>query len=257
MKKLISKFRDWMAYNPPGALSSTGWRLFEREFKVRAPVRFWITKDLRRKVILPIQWKYTAVADWIRFRTYDKYHVLKTGLEPGYTSVQHQILNVNFNLLKDFVETEQAWHHYICSEELRFKMSWLEKYMPLYHVVFPFRRPELGIEHLEWAATLDDPSLPPHEQSPHQAESAREILALYRWWVNIRPSRKELVPPPYSDQGLDDFMACFDPEFDRDAEDFKAHQASFEDREKQATLWDLEDDEMLVRLMKIRKELWT
>jgi hypothetical protein len=257
MKKQIKKFREWMRYNPPGALSSAGWCLFEKEYREKAPVRFWLTKDLRRKVVLPIKWKFTAISDWIRFRTYDKYHVLKTGLKPDYVSVQHQILHVNFNLLKDFVEIEMAWHKYICDEEMRFNMTWCEKHMPFYRVVFPFCNPDMGVAHLEWAATLDDPALPPADQSPQQAKSAREILALYRWWIITRPSRKEIVAPPYSNQGLDDIMACFDPSFDRTAEDFVAHQDSMEDARVQSDQWDLEDDEMLIRLMKIRKELWT
>jgi hypothetical protein len=257
MKKQINKFREWMRYNPPGALSSGGWRLFEKEYKEKAPIRHWIAKDLRRKIVLPIKWKFTHVADWVRFRTYDRYHVLKTGLRPGYFGAQHQMLHVNFNLLKDFVEIEQSWHNYICDEETRFKMTWFEKHMPFYFVLFPFHNPSLGVAHLEWAATLDDPALPPHEQSPNQAVSAREILALYTWWVRDRPARKELVAPAYSNQGLDDVMACFDEDFDRDAEDFVAHQSAMEDARTQSDQWDLEDDEMLIRLIKVRKELWT
>jgi hypothetical protein len=255
-KKLKHKIGSWLDYNPPGALSSKGWRLFKKEFKKNAPIRYWLNNDFRHSVILPIKWKKEAISDWIRYRTYDRYHLVDTGLAPSYYGVETQMLNANFNLLKDFVEVETAWHHYIWSDERKNSKTNFERWLPFFFRL-KFRRPDLGLEHLAWAATLDDPALPPSERCDHQAVAAREIRELYDWWVNKRPARKEIEAPPYADQGLDDFMACFDDDFDREAPDFKAHRDAMEEQNKQEEDWKLEDDAMLIRLMNVRHHLWT
>jgi len=255
IKRLYRKIESWLDFNPPGALSSKGWRLFNKEFKEKAPIRYWFHNDFRRSVILPIKWKKDAIRSWIRYRTYDKYHILDTGLPPDYHSVEQQMLHVNFNMLKNFVEVEQAWQHFCWSPEKE-KRTRLQKFFRTYYR-YKFRRPDLGIKHFEWASTLDDPALPPHERSDYQAMAAREILALYDWWVNKRPARKEIEVPEYSHQGLNDILSCFDDDFDRDAEDYKAHVAGMEAQEKLEQEWVKEDEEMLIRLIKIRMSLWT
>ena len=259
MNKLIKqkyrRFKAWMNYNPPSALSSKGWRLFNKEFKEVAPIRHYIRENFRKTFIWPIKWKYEAVRDWIRYRTYDQYHKLNTGLKPGYYSIETQMLNVNFNMLKEFVEVEQARHHlWCCSEDDN--RTWCEKHMPFYYKFYPFNRPDLGIKHFEWAATLDDPSLPIHERCEYQAIQAREILALYKWWVNQRPARKEIEYIGYDEQGLGS-LGCFDDDFDINAPDYIAHRKNMEESSKQEAEWEEEDTEMLVRLVKIRQGLWT
>jgi len=257
IRKTFPRFHAWLNFNPPGALSSKGWRLFRKEFKQKAPIRYWLTHDFRTSFTLPIKWKKDAILDWIRYRTYDRYHVINTGLKPSYYDVSHQILHVNFNLLKDFVEVEQAWRTWCWSDERREDKS-INRFWPFsFFFRQNFRRPDIGIEHLKWAATLDDPSLPPHERCDHQAVAAREIMALYDWWVNKRPARKEIELPPYNDQGMDDLLACFDDDFDSDAEDFKAHREAMDQQNKIDEEWKKEDEEMLIRLMKVRESLWT
>jgi hypothetical protein len=164
------------------------------------------------------------------------------------------MLHGNFNMLKEFVEVEQAWQTYWFDREI--KKTWCERHMPFYGVFYKFRKPEFGIKHFEWAATLDDPSLPPHERSEAQAEAAREILALYKWWVTDRPARVEVEHRPYDRQGLDE-LGCFDDDFDREAPDYKAYRESLDAANVQEEAWNKEDDEMLIRLIKIRRGLWT
>lgn len=230
-----------------------GWKSFDREYKERAHVRYFIYQTMHRKIVLPIKWKYEAIWDYVRYRTWDKYHVLQTGLAPDYISLDRQMLHVNFHLLKEFVEVEQAWSSYAWSEER--KDTWQQKHLPFYRFFKPFRRPDLGIKHFEWAATLDDPALPPHEQSPKQAQDAREVLALYKWWVTDRPSRIEIPIPVREERTVDDMYDLFDE--DEDPVKKKARFDIYEQREEQSTSWDQEDTEMLIRLIKIRSGLWT
>jgi len=245
-----------MSYDPPGSMSSKGWRLFNKEYKEQAPIRYWFAHTFKYSALMPIKWKYEKIRDWIRYRTYDRYHIVDTGLAPSYYDPCTVILHVNFNILKEFVEVEQAWSKYLWSGEYKEKASWCEKHMPFYRRVFSFRSSKLGIEHFEWAATLDDPALPPHERCEHQAIAAREILVLYKWWIEDRPARKEIEHVPHSDQGLG-MMSSLDDDFDRDAEDYKTHVASMDAATKQEEDWNNEDEEMLIRLMKVRRSLWT
>ena len=255
INRTLKRFKSWMRFDPPGSMTSKGWRLFDEEFKEKAPIRHWFKTSFKRAVIYPITWKYKDIKYWILYRTTQQYHKLDTGLKPGYYEIDTLMLNANFNMLKDFVEVEQAIHTYWWSEDSK-AASWCEKHMPFYFKFYPFRRPDLGIKHLDWAATLDDPKLPPHERSDRQAANAREIKILYKWWVEERPARKEIDHTPYDDQGMGS-LGCFDDDFDREADDFKAHIASMEQGNKQEEDWREEDTAMLIRLIKIRQSLWT
>lgn len=243
-----------MAYEPPGALSAKGWRLFNNEFKENAPIRWYIHQEFKREYIWPIRRGISSLIWWIRYRTTSRYHVVRTGLPPGYNEFDNVILHTNFTMLVDFVEVEQARHHSWTAKDN--KKTLLEKYLPLYYVFKPFRRPDLGIAHNEWAATLDSPTIPPGERSVHQAETARETLVLYIWWTKTRPSRYVKEPALYSDQGLGIFSSL-DEDFDENAEDYVAYKKQMHDAEKVDAIWEDEDTSMLIRLMKIRKSLWT
>jgi len=249
------KFKSWMGYNPPGSMTSKGWRLFGDEFKRVAPIRYWFSREFPHLFVYPVTWKYKRVRDWIRYRTYDKYHVINTGLAPSYYGVDTQMLHANFNMLKDFVEVEQAICSYWWSDDSK-KASWCEKHMPFYRAFYPFRRPDLGIRHFEWASKLDDPRLPPHEQSVAQAVAAREILVLYKWWTEDRPNRKEYDVPDYESQGMG-ILGCLDDDFDKDAPDYVAHTEAMHKNSTIEEDWAEEDDAMLIRLMKIRRHLWS
>ena len=241
-----------MSFNPPGALTSDGWNSFNEEFYLNAPIRYWLDNDFKKIFIYPVKWKYQEITYWFRYRIYDRYHIVKTGLPPGYSEVDNTMLHVNFNLLKDFVEIQQATREYWSDDVSK---TWCEQHMPFYRVFYPFRRPDLGIKHLEWATTLDDPSLPPYEQSVQQAKHAREVLILYKWWVEGRPGRVavEIHHPTNSGKSITDI---FSSKF-KNSPEYRKYRDDLDKSAKQEERWDNEDDKMLVRLMKIRRGLWT
>ena len=249
---LCKGIAHWAAYSPPGSLTAPGWNAFNKEFKEKAPVRYWFKNNFRRKFILPIKWKADKMYWWVRYRTINRFHVVKTGLPPGYKEVETTMLHVNFTLLKDFVEIELASQAYWGDDIVR---TWAEKYIPLYNVFYPFRRPDLGIKQLEWAAKLDDPSVPVNEQSPAQAVHAREVYALYKRWTETRPNRVTVeILYPKVDRSEDDFMFT---NVDRTTEEYKTYMHSVDMEQKQQEKWEKEDTKMLVRLMKARTGMWT
>jgi hypothetical protein len=253
VKLKLRQFNHWLKYSPPGSLTTKGWRLFEKEFKQVAPIRFWIKKQSRKSYF--IKGRLSDIKYWIIYRTTERYHIIDSGLSPGYHSIDSLMLHSSFNMLKDFVEVETAMHMLYTGEET-VKMSWFEKYMPFYYKFFPFRRPDLAMRHLDWAATLDDPALPPYERSDKQAQDAREIKALYIWWTETRPNRKEAEITDYNHQGLG-LLGCFDDDFDKNAPDYVTHTESMRRHTDQDSEWREEDTEYLVRLAKIRQGLWT
>lgn len=247
-----------MDYSPPGAMTSRGWNLFSKEFKKEAPIRFWIDNTFRRNVILPIKWKYDAIHNWFRVRTVRRLHVISTGLTPGYYSTGERILHGNFNLLKNFVEIEQARATQRWSDD--YEMSVWERYLPFYGLLFPYRDPAAGIKHFEWAATLDDPTLPPGDQSVRQARDAKEVLILYKWWITDRPGRTE-IPYPKRPPGKEVSLDVFSDDEDDQSEEMKNYRQlrhdAMDKRIAQESAWEDEDSEMLIRLMKIRAGLWS
>jgi hypothetical protein len=253
IKKIYKRYKAWLSWYPPGSLTASGWRLFDKEFKQNAPIRYWIKKDFRHEIILPIKWKYDAVCNWIRFRTYDKYHVVNTGLKPNYYDFDTRMLHVNFNMFRDFIECEKARLNWCTGKKQNVK--WYQK-LPFYWKFIEFRSPEDGLKYLEWEMTLDDPSLPPHEQSPEQAALAREQFVLYKWWTQDRPSREEESFVDYSDQGLG-IMGVLDDDFDRNAADYLNAKKVIQKNNDLQDQWEKEDEEMLIRLVKIKGSLWT
>jgi hypothetical protein len=253
IKKIYQKFDSWMDYNPPGALSAKGWRLFDKEFRENAPIRYWLRNNFRDSVIYPIKRTTGRIQDFFSYNIFNRYHVVNTGLKPGYYGVDIRILNVNFNILKDFVECELGWSRHFYDE----KDPWYTKLLivRMYHRS-TFRSPKHGLEYLDWASTLDDPNLPPYERCDHQAVAARETRELYDWWVNKRPARKTAKIPEYSDQGLD-MWGCIDEDFDNNAPDYVQAKVVMAEQTNQESKWVEEDDEMLIRLIKIRQSLWT
>lgn len=245
------RFKEWMKFNPPYALGMKGWGEFDARFKKEAPIRHFLVKTAPDS-IRPLKWRWERSVSWLRFRVV-RYHIVDTGLTPDYYETEELILNANFNLLKNFVEVQKGWMYAIChSDEI--KLDWKERWIPFYRQI-TFSRADLGIKYLEWEATLDSEELDPMKRNPHQAIKAREVLELYRWWTEIRPNRKEVDHVEYDDQGL--YGGCLNEDFDKDAVDWQASQKAYNYQEQQEEDWDTEDTDMLIRLIKIRKELWT
>jgi hypothetical protein len=172
--------------------------------------------------------------------------------------VGNRFLPCLFNELVDFVEVEQAWHHVLWNDEARkkYKTPWWRSGWLRWR---SWRCPEAGIAHLAWAGSLrtDDDS-----EYTYQAKAAQEILTLYHWWKDIYPYRAD----PHDASGWS--ALC---ERRREANDGKL-SLGWDDKtpaEKIETKTALdisnrleeeyaqEDEEMMIRLIRVRQSLWT
>jgi hypothetical protein len=254
---MLEKIRSYLDLQKPYALGFKEWDKWHEKTKSARPVAYFLSetlpgfcKDVSEIITDPIH----KTRYWIRTRTVDKYHVIKTGLAPGYQDAGTRILHGNFSLLVDYVEVELAWMNVVFDKEKFKKVPWWSKGWLRFK---SFRNKELGLDHLRWEMTLDSPSVPASDRNPVQAARAKEVWELYHWWKHIRPTR----PDPHDASGWSEW--CESKPFSDLLDDEKTPEEqtkvrnminrSREIEEK----YSQEDEDMLIRLIKIRESLWT
>lgn len=204
----------------------------QSRLKANFPVRYFLSETLPSFLAFVKNRYIEKPRTWIKYRTTRRFHVLKMRtLEPGYYDTDTRMLHAVFQLLVDYVEVELA------RMNIDFKGTWKNG-----------RCPEAGVNYLEWE--IDD-EMCKVGASPTQSDLAKEKLYLYKWWTESRPLR---VDPWDTDiiwankargSSLDDFFAGnYDPEPGTQAQTLES-------------FYDQEDQEMLERLVVIRKSLWT
>lgn len=272
-----SKFANWLrGTEKPGAADAKGWREWKKEAKVKHPFRYWLAEEGLDHIQDFVYWPYNKFHSfryYINNRWVTKSHALTAhpnDIKPGkWQDVGYRFLPCMFNELVDFVEIEQAWHHVVWDEESRKKYC-----VPWWRTNFfkwrTWRCPEAGLAYLDWASTLTnnewlDKDDPEYGNPTHQALAAMEIKALYTWWKEVYPNR----PDPYDVSGWtdlcdnrrsklaeDDTLSLLDHSNDTPQEKSVTKQTlnslrNIEDQYKQ------EDEDMMIRLIKIRESLWT
>jgi len=246
----------------PGVLPWGEWENWHASTKSTRPFVYFVMETLPTKAQDVWQFckkPFTDLRRAIRVRVFDKYHIINTGLPPGYIDCDTRIMHGMFNLLIDFVEVESAWKHVVFSpeEQQTRKHPWWSIGLTRFK---SFRDPAAGLAHLKWEMTLDSPSLPAHEQVPSQAASAREIWEIYHWWKFARPAR----PDPDDASGWTEHCDLLRA---RGRRLFDVHDETPEERQRSREclsrlreieeIYNAEDDNMLIRLIKIRKSMWT
>ena len=269
----IGKFADWVRGTPgPGALTSEGWDAWHTKAQAAHPIRYWIAEeglDHLQKFVYYIPDKLNDVRYYINNRWVSHSHALTAhprDIQPGnWSDVGNRFLPCMFNELVDFVEIEQAWHHCIWSDDMKTKydVPWYRKGWLRWRT---WRSAEAGMEYLRWAETLTNEEFleegEKHKAEPtYQAKAAKEIIQLYTWWTVTYRNR----PDPYEASGWTaaceasrianggrlSFSADKDPVLKKASD--KAHKLL----QKIEADYEKEDEEMMIRLIKIRGSLWT
>ena len=220
------------------ARSSEDWGAWKKEMKEKYPIRYFLNNEFESTFVWPITMPLLRATEWVKYRTTRRYHIVSTGMKPGYSDVTERMLHVNFNMLKDFVEIEKA-HMWDWSGEQP-KME------------------QPGVSHLIWEIGLDaDNSI-----NNQQSANALEQYELYNWWTNIRPFRVDSFETPehnaYWKLRNDIYGSdCFFCE-DKDTPELKkAQKIANKLTDKLEKQYSKEDEDNLIRLMKIRQSLWT
>lgn len=269
-----SKFADWLRGTAKlKAGTSEEWDEWTTTAQMRHSFRYWLAEeglDHLQKIVYFIPDTLYAIKYYINNRWISRTHSLTAhprDIKPGqWQDMGNRFLPCLFNELVDFIEIEKAWSHIAWGDkEAR------AKYNPPFWASGWFRwrmwrSPQAGLDHLEWEMTLTnsewcEPDNPDYNKPTLQAVNAKELKELYTWWTETYRNR----PDPYeasgwsaacdavreSNGGKLSFSTPKDPVL-KEAQD-TAHnllRKIEEDYEK-------EDEEMLIRLIKIRNSLWT
>ena len=269
-----SKFSDWLR-GTPKLKCGTGeqWDDWNKQAAKNHPIRYWIAEeglDHLQTFVNYIPDKLNDVRYYINNRWVSRTHSLTAhprDIKPGqWQDVGNRFLPCLFNELVDFVEIEQAWHHCIWSDESRtkFETPWWRKGWLRWRT---WRCPEAGMEYLLWASTLTNEEFldegEKHLAVPtYQAKAAKEIIELYTWWTTTYRNR----PDPYDASGWSAHCAAmrgkhpgsmFSSLNSKDPEDRKASDKAHKLLNKIKKAYEKEDEEMMIRLIKIRESLWT
>lgn len=249
------KLRKFFDLQKPEAATMDGWDQWHETTKKARPFAYFVAETIPAKTGRIV---YRFLTDPInsfryglRVRIFDRYHVIKTGLKPGYHDCDERLLHGAFNLLVDYVELE------LPSTVMKFdpkdekkgkKHPWWSKGWLRFKA---YRDPKMGLRHLRWEMGLGS-------QSTHQAHKAREVWHLYHWWKFVRPLR----PDPYDASGWSEFcknksMKNIFRDTPRTKEEFEKEREILQLSDDIQNHYDEEDENMLIRLIKIRGNLWT
>ena len=269
-----SKFADWLrGTNKLSSATGQGWAQWEQASKTSHPVRYWLAEEglsYLQDFVYYIPDRLNDIRYYINNRWVSHSHALTAharDIQPGtWSDVGNRFLPCLFNELVDFVEVETAWHHCAWSEEARakFNVPWHRSGWLRWRT---WRCPQAGIEHLVWAGQLRVDENDPTSEYTYQAQSAQEILSLYHWWVDVYPTRQ--APHDMSgwtawcdrrrkkgaEKGLGATRSLFGE--DETPAEQKTSRKLIELSQTIEQQQNQEDEDMMVRLIRVRQSLWT
>lgn len=259
--------REKLKIDKPSALPWGQWEVWDDDLKKARPVAYFLTETLPDWLERPGEWIVDPIDDliyYIRRRFIYRTHLLETSLKPGrYYDLDTRILHGLFNSLVEYVEQEKAWNCIRFEEPEHRKKYNVPWWVDNWYVRWaPWRCQRAGLDHLHWEMDLTGPG------EENQADSAREIYILYLWWKEIR-SKRNISEDAWEQCGLKDFYDRMDAKygdgrwgiFSGKKVMTAAEQQEYSDlqevNQKLEESWRQEDDQMLERLIKIRRSLWT
>jgi hypothetical protein len=220
----------------PSALSLEEWSDYGDWLKKEHPYVWWFEEVLMDKVqdiFCYLPEKYRHARAYLRNRFIDKLHYLPTHLKKGkYYDVDTRMLHGLFATLVVFVEDELGRYHLaMCGDKPEYISFTLKQH---------------GLAHLSWEMSLTD-------ENKVQAEGATEVMVLYHWWTEVRPNRTDPHDEFADNECFKDAVCFLGKPDEHHAERMRIYAIIDEAEQK----YKQEDDDMMIRLVKIRGRLWT
>lgn len=269
-----SRLADWLRGNPKlDAGTSEEWDDWRESAQSGHPVRYWIAEEgldlVQDFVTWPVR-KLYSVKYYVNNRWVSGTHTLTAharDIKPGtWHDVGDRFLPCLFNELQDFVEVERAWFHVAWDPVARKEFQ-----APFYATGWfrwrTWRSPAAGLANLEWARNLrfTEDEVGPDDslvgKPTPQATNAEEVLALYKWWTEVYRNR----PDPYDASGWNELYKQVEKEnggyyfqqIRKNPALKKQQDKVYKKLEKIEAAYEKENEQMLIRLIKIRNSLWT
>lgn len=269
-----SKFADWIRGTAKlSAGTSEEWDEWTTRAQIKHNCRYWLAEeglDYLQKAVYIVPDTLHSIKYYINNRWITRTHSLTAhsrDIKPGdWCDVGNRFLPCLFNELVDFVEVELAWHHIAWGDK-----ETRAKYNPPFWATGwwrwrTWRCPQAGLDSLKWQSSLrHDEDYCKDEKyygkPTPQAVKAQEIFDLYNWWKLARVARLD----PYEASGWT--VAC---EAQREANGGKLSFSTPKDPvlkkaqtkahkllQKIEAAYEREDEEMMVKLIRVRHGLWT
>lgn len=270
-----SKFADWLRGTTKLKCgTSEQWAEWEDRAKRDFPIRWWLAEeglDILQKIVYWPTDKLYAIKYYINNRWITRTHALTAHTRDiprgKWCDVGNRFLPCLFNELVDFVEVELAWWHLAwadAEERKKYNAPW---WRFGWWNLRAWRCPQAGLDNLEWQRNLrwkedevgnDSPNL--GKLTP-QAIKAQEILDLYKWWTEVYRNR----PEPMEVSGWSAYCDALREEHGdrwlginpKSKELKKQRDKSHKLLQKIEAQYEKEDEEMMIRLIKVRHGLWT
>lgn len=255
----------------PYALEWGKWDDWKEETKKKHPIGFFFTETLPDI----IEWipehsiDYVDKARYYVVNRFNNSHCLTSTLKKGsYHEFSERMFYSLFDSFVNFIETEEAYMHVSFSKEedrKKYNIPWWFQYR-FFRWIGRWNSTQAAIDHIKWEMTLDvyDPSDPHWVSSPYQAESAREKMALYTWWKHVRPLRLD----SWEESGMSAFTKKMEEKYGENifgfassptltATERRTYDKLSQDKNHLEESWFDEDTDMMIRLIRIRRNLWT
>jgi hypothetical protein len=269
-------FADWLRGTKKlSAGTAEEWDDWTTAAQMKHNFRYWLAEEglshLQDFVTWPTRQIY-SIKYYINNRWITRTHALTAhprDIKPGtWCDVGNRFLPCLFNELVDFVEVELAWWH-LCWEG---KEKRKQYNMPWWAVgwwrVRVWRCRQAGLDNLDWQRTLVmdqqsgvQPTDPKFGKPTPQAVKAQEILDLYIWWTDTYRNR----PDPHDASGWSAVCEQMRQEnggrLSFGQPKIKALKAASNRAHKRLAqieaFYEKEDEQMMIRLIKVRHGLWT
>lgn len=268
-----SKFADWLRGTSKLKVGSAKeWKAWETQAKLKNSIRYWLVEEgldyIQDFIMYPIDKLYSAKY-WLVNRYVTKTHALTSTLKKGqWWEFDERILYCLFDELVNFVEVEIAWKNIVYSKDAKkeYKSPWNASG---WFRSRTWRCPKAGLDYLDWETTLMKDETwgiqkdnPEYGQPTDQSLKAQEISELYHWWKFARPNRQDAYE-----------VSGWNTRYETKTKDgdslwnYMCEEETEEEKVESRRILDLmnkieeeyfqEDEEYLIRLIKIRRSLWT
>lgn len=205
---------------------------------------YWLTETVPLKYrVMKMRWLDNIWKLVYRYHPKHKYHLIDTGLKPDYYEIDERMLHGMFNLLVEYVEVENAWRLSRSDDSKPVKTG-----------------REVGLEAIDWQiqadGDLDD------KWSKERRAAWEEIKFLYLWWKDVHPTLLEQIDNLTGEAledgyGLLEGGTAMEKLANRTEEQKAKARAVYEKQEQLKEVLFAKENEMMGRLFKVRRSLWS
>jgi hypothetical protein len=128
-------------------------------------------KSFKKKIKMFFRYRLSGFFNdiywYVRWRTWDRYHIINMGLKPGYYDKDYLMLHACFNLLVQFIEREKGGPQKLLEERLEWKNELSES------------KKKLGNLEEDVIWTLYEIRI-----VEYKIKEIDELISLWDWWID-------------------------------------------------------------------------